>query len=238
MDIGVGRPDMKSFGDEWVVKIATLYGWNAERSRHWISGASEQTAAFDETQRELESGIGKFFDDARRQLDDLPEEAPQRKPLQSLLRQGLEVFVHNPAVPMDNNLAERALRGPAVGRKLSFGSRGGSATGRTTLLRARSNWPASRRATGSEIICKPAPNMADGRPKRRMPGFPGAPTRSASAPGATSFRKDREFCGRKFSEADINLIRDRATEPASQTHAPVARANASIGASPTAASKT
>ena len=49
---------------------------------------------------------------------------PWRKPLESLLkhRAGLEVFVSQPGVPVDNNSAERALRGPVVGRKLSFGS--------------------------------------------------------------------------------------------------------------------
>ena len=37
-------------------------------------------------------------------------------------RKGLSVFVDRPQVPLDNNLAERLLRGPAIGRRLSFGS--------------------------------------------------------------------------------------------------------------------
>ena len=46
------------------------------------------------------------------------------KALRSLVnhREGLSVFVDRPQVPMDNNLAERFLRGPAIGRRLSFGS--------------------------------------------------------------------------------------------------------------------
>lgn len=36
---------------------------------------------------------------------------------------GLVVFVENPAVPLDNNGAERAVRGPVVGRKNHYGSR-------------------------------------------------------------------------------------------------------------------
>ena len=35
---------------------------------------------------------------------------------------GLTVFVEHPAVPMDNNTAERAPRGPVVGRKNYYGS--------------------------------------------------------------------------------------------------------------------
>lgn len=36
---------------------------------------------------------------------------------------GLTVFLKNPEVPIDNNPAERALRGVAVGRKNHYGSR-------------------------------------------------------------------------------------------------------------------
>jgi len=122
VNIGLGRPDMKPFGDWWVNRIGELCGRNAKRLQHWDSTANEQTAAFDEAQQELENDIETFFGQARQQIAIL--DAPQRKPLQSLLRhrEGLEVFVNEPAVPMDNNLAERALRGPAIGRKLSFGS--------------------------------------------------------------------------------------------------------------------
>ena len=35
----------------------------------------------------------------------------------------LTLFVDNPIVPLDNNHAERALRGPVVGRKNHYGSR-------------------------------------------------------------------------------------------------------------------
>ena len=35
---------------------------------------------------------------------------------------GLTLFVENPDLPLDNNQAERALRGPVVGRKNYYGS--------------------------------------------------------------------------------------------------------------------
>ena len=37
--------------------------------------------------------------------------------------EGLSVFLDDPLVPLDNNAAERALRGPVVGRKNHYGSR-------------------------------------------------------------------------------------------------------------------
>jgi len=37
--------------------------------------------------------------------------------------EGLKVFLDDPLVPLDNNAAERALRGPVLGRKNHYGSR-------------------------------------------------------------------------------------------------------------------
>jgi len=48
----------------------------------------------------------------------------QRKVCQSLLNHwdGLALFVENPQVPLDNNLAENTIRGPVNGRKNYYGS--------------------------------------------------------------------------------------------------------------------
>ena len=49
---------------------------------------------------------------------------PVRKVLTSLQEHwsGLTLFVDDPRIPMDNNLSERRLRGPALGRKNYYGS--------------------------------------------------------------------------------------------------------------------
>ena len=90
-----------------------LYRFNSERL------ANDATA-----QRRLARFVEAFFAAAKKARDALPESAAQRGPLDSLARHrdGLTVFVDNASVPMDNNAAERGLRGIAVGRKLSFGS--------------------------------------------------------------------------------------------------------------------
>ena len=36
---------------------------------------------------------------------------------------GLTLFLENPKIPLDNNAAERVLRGPVVGRKNFYGNR-------------------------------------------------------------------------------------------------------------------
>ena len=60
------------------------------------------------------------------QIRSLPKSArkKQRKIYQSLLDHwsGLTLFVNNPQVPLDNNLAENTLRGPVNGRKNYYGS--------------------------------------------------------------------------------------------------------------------
>ena len=61
-----------------------------------------------------------------RTLADPQLPGPQRKLLTSMQRhwRGLREFVHHREVPLDkdNNSAERALRGPLVGRKNFYGS--------------------------------------------------------------------------------------------------------------------
>ena len=98
----------------------------AERGRleHYDPGLERRTPAFDAAQGELEAAVARLFADAEAELAGLSERVRRAKPLRSLLnhREGLCVFVDKPQVPMDNNKAERALRGPVIGRRLSFGS--------------------------------------------------------------------------------------------------------------------
>jgi transposase len=58
------------------------------------------------------------------ELDDEHLLLVRRKVLTSLKEhwEGLILFVDHPEIPMDNNTAERALRGPVVGRKNFYGS--------------------------------------------------------------------------------------------------------------------
>ena len=58
------------------------------------------------------------------QLEDKKLSTPCRKVLESLKRHwnGLTTFIEHPEVPMDNNAAERGLRGGVIGRKNYYGS--------------------------------------------------------------------------------------------------------------------
>ena len=97
---------------------------NEARLVHYDPALHRQTPAFAQAQRSLEVEVGRLFASAEQELAGLTPGARKAKPLRSLLnhREGLSVFVDRPSVPMDNNVAERALRGPVIGRRLSFGS--------------------------------------------------------------------------------------------------------------------
>ncbi len=101
-------------------RIAHLYRLNAARLQVWQKDA----AAYATAQQQLQSAVAAFAaagvaEEARA---DLP--APCRKVLSGMRGYwaGLTIFVEHPEVPMDNNAAERAERGPVVGRKNYYGS--------------------------------------------------------------------------------------------------------------------
>ena len=119
-----GHVHLDGWCREWLGRIATVYRLNKARLELHAPGLERQSPAFDAAHEALEEALGGMFAAAEGQLARLPPEAREGKPLRSLLnhREGLSVFLDRPRVPLDNNLAERLLRGPAIGRRLSFGS--------------------------------------------------------------------------------------------------------------------
>ena len=110
--------------ERWIGRIALLYRLNEERLARYDPVLERQGAAFEAAQAALKKALESLFAQALREVAALPPQAREGKALRSLLnhREGLSVFVERPSVPMDNNSCERALRGPVIGRRLSFGS--------------------------------------------------------------------------------------------------------------------
>lgn len=108
-----GYPTLKTFATRWIKKVDDLFHLNKQR-------ASTNTAELD-----VHGICERMERDAKRLLKrkDLHDEA--RSTLVSLLNHwsGLTLFLKFPAIPMDNNASERALRNPVVGRKNYYGSR-------------------------------------------------------------------------------------------------------------------
>ena len=124
IEAAAGQERLTQWCQEWIERIAKIFRLNEARLEHYDPGRKRQTAAFRKATRELKKALDGLFAHAGTELVALPAHAREGKALRSLLnhREGLCVFVDHPQVPLTNNLAERILRAPAIGRGLSFGS--------------------------------------------------------------------------------------------------------------------
>ena len=121
-----GHVPLSAWSEGWIERIADIYRLNKERLKHYdpARALERQTPAFDAAQAALKTAVERLFADAEAELAGLSDGSRKAKPLRRLLkhREGLCVFVDNPFVPMDNNVAERGLRCAVIRRRLSFGS--------------------------------------------------------------------------------------------------------------------
>ena len=99
----------------WLRRIRVLYGLNRQR----LAAPTNS-----DRQMALRDAVLAMRQQCLAELADPTIGIPARKVLVSLNEhwQGLTHFVDDPRIPMDNNLSERRLRGPALGRKNYYGS--------------------------------------------------------------------------------------------------------------------
>jgi transposase len=104
---------------QWVGRIGELYQLNKHRL-----AVLEDAAAFALADAKLRSAIEEMAKQRKAELARGDLHRACAKVLTSMENHwsGLLVFVDRPEVPMDNNTAERAHRGPVVGRKNYYGS--------------------------------------------------------------------------------------------------------------------
>ena len=115
---------------DWVELIGELYTLNKQRLKHWeeTEDLANQNPDFKKHHQTLEQATQKMKERYEQLLNEDEENKNlhniQRKVLNSLRHHwtGLIVFVDNPRVPMDNNIAERRMRNPGMGRKNYYGS--------------------------------------------------------------------------------------------------------------------
>ncbi len=138
IECAAGQAKLRQWCEEWIERFASLCRLNKERLKHYdpVLGIERRTPAFDAAQDELKKAVDELFVQAEAELAGLSAKARQGKALRSLLkhREGLSVFVDNPQVPMDNNVAERQLRSAVIGRRLCFGSDSEDGAGFTATM--------------------------------------------------------------------------------------------------------
>lgn len=117
--VGKGYPELKEWALRWLRQIRQLYRLHRERRQH--ESPSPEYAQADAALREHMATMCQQRD---AELADSKLREPCRKVLNSLKEHwsGLTVFIDDPRIPLDNNLAERLMRNPALGRKNYYGS--------------------------------------------------------------------------------------------------------------------
>jgi transposase len=119
IEVERGHPHLHGWVSAWLDRIGQLYRLNAARVQ--LAKDDPGFAVADGQVRAAMAGMAQVCAEEQAQPS-LP--APCRKVLASMTTYwpGLTVFVEHPEVPLDNNAAERAERGPVVGRKNYYGS--------------------------------------------------------------------------------------------------------------------
>jgi transposase len=113
-------PTEETWALDWVGRIGLLYKDNEAR----LQALDSKPEEFAEKDGQLRQRVEQMSGQVEEELADAQLHPARRKVLESLQEHwgGLTVFVEHPEVPMDNNTAERAERGPVVGRKNYYGS--------------------------------------------------------------------------------------------------------------------
>lgn len=112
-------PEQEGWALGWVERIGQIYRLNDQRL-----AVGEEPALFAAADAQLRAAVTALEAQGASELTNPALHPARRKVLESLGEHwtGLTVFVEHPEVPMDNNTAERAQRGPVVGRKNYYGS--------------------------------------------------------------------------------------------------------------------
>jgi transposase len=119
LDLARSWPKLEDWALGWVTQIGELYQLNDKRV-----AVIDQPTEFDVADRQVREQVSKMEKQAEAELADPQLHPAKQAVLESMGNHwtGLTVFVEHAEVPMDNNTAERAQRGPVVGRKNYYGS--------------------------------------------------------------------------------------------------------------------
>jgi transposase len=130
LDAARSYPKLEAWMLDWVELIGELYNLNKQRLKEWdeIEDLENQSQDFKKHHQALEQATQRM----KERYEHLLEKEKENKNLQHIQCKvlnslnnhwkGLTVFLINPQVPMDNNIAERRMRNPGMGRKNYYGS--------------------------------------------------------------------------------------------------------------------
>jgi transposase len=156
---GDANPDqLRYWADAWLDRIRALYRAHDELAAAWQAAAASGPQAKEAAAARLEKACAAWdsaitvIDEARKKQMAAPGlQEPAKKALATLDREWDGITAHRsyPMVSLDNNVAERVIRGPVVTRKKAGGSHNGDTAGNAAVI-----WTVTATATmaGLNII--------------------------------------------------------------------------------------
>jgi transposase len=123
LSIFKGIKKHKAWATKWLRMIGQLFAANHNRFK-LLEFNSQSETAWRNANEAIADLLLKMEEQIKKEIYSKDLEEPQRKVVRSLRRhwQGLILFASDPRIPMDNNRAERLLRGSVILRKNSYGS--------------------------------------------------------------------------------------------------------------------
>ena len=112
------RKELHSWAKEWINRINELFHLNNQRLE--VLSDKDKFQAADQALRKV---LDSFRESYVKELKSRGKHPLVCKTLESLRNHwsGLSIFLDHPQIPMDNNLSERKLREPVLGRKNYYG---------------------------------------------------------------------------------------------------------------------
>lgn len=120
--VGKGYPDYKDWADKVLEAIGYLYHLHSIRRVAYIEDETESDfLLMDEVFHDVFLGFKEL---CQQEYQKVSPDDPRSLPLENIeiYWQGLSMVLADPILDMDNNAAERAIRGPVIGRKNYWGS--------------------------------------------------------------------------------------------------------------------
>lgn len=214
-EAGLKYPVIGEWAESWVGAIDELFHLNRLRMQYrrgsgeFTRGEAQLTESVARMKAALEAerGRGKLHHAQRSVLKSLAEHW-----------EGLTVFLRHPQIPMDNNGSERILRTPVVGRKNYYGS-GTHWSARFTavmfsIFETLALWKINELEWLSDYLRACA--VAGGSPPQDI---------SAHLPWNIGEHSERtwKYCGRTFSESELETIRAIIDEDTTGMRTAIAR---------------
>jgi len=214
-DAGLKYSSVREWAQKWEDRINTLFHLNSLRVQYAVG-----SAGFSREDIRLREALA----DMKRILEEERKEGRLHHSQKSVLKsldvhwQGLTVFVDRPEIPMDNNGSERILRSPVVGRKNYYGS-GAIWSGRFTavmfsIFETLKLWNINELEWLSDYFRACA--LSGGQAPQEI---------AAHLPWNIKERQEKTwtFCGRVFTESELECIRGVIGEDTTRTRTGIAR---------------